>query len=61
MAKKKKAKKRSGGANMMTLASRNKAFKAAKRAQAKADARAKKAWRRALAVAKKKVRSRKRR
>lgn len=59
MAKKKKV-KRSGGASMMVLASRNKAYKSAKRAQAKADARAKRAWKKALSVAKKKVKSRRR-
>lgn len=53
MAKKKKAKR--AGKNLFSTAAKNKAFKAAKRAQAKAAARAKRAWKKALATAKRKL------
>lgn len=55
MAKKKKKSARKGK-NLFSTAAKNKAFKAAKRAQAKAAARAKKAWRKALATAKRTIR-----
>ena len=56
MPKKKKV-KRSSGKNLFSVAARNKAFKSAKRAQAKAEARSKKAWKKAVATAKRKLRS----
>lgn len=43
--------------NIFRLAAKNKSFKAAKKAEAKAAARAKKAWKRSLAIAKKKLKA----
>lgn len=54
MAKKKKAKR--AGKSLFKVASQNKAFRAATRAKNKAQARAKAAWKKALSVAKKKIR-----
>lgn len=61
MATKRKTKKKATrkAPSLFTLASRNKGLKAAKRAKAKADARAKKAWKKALTVAKKQLKRRK--
>lgn len=59
MAKKKKKATRKGP-NLFSLAAKNKTFKAAKRAEAKASARAKKAWKKSLAAAKRKLKSGKR-
>lgn len=61
MARRKKKAKRSSGKNVFSIASRNKSFRAAKRAEAKAAARAKRAYKKALATAKRKLRARKRR
>ena len=58
MAKKKKT--RSTGKNVFSIAAKNKSFRAAKRAEAKAKARKKAAWKKAMATAKRKVRTRKR-
>jgi hypothetical protein len=57
MAKKRTSKKKASRKtpNMFKLASQNKAFRAAKKAEAKAAARKKAAWRKALAIAKKQV------
>lgn len=60
MATKKKAKKRSTAGGVMVNAARNKSYKAAKTALRKAESRAKKAWKKALVIARKKAKSRKR-
>ena len=52
MATKKKTRKKSS-ASLFTVASRNKAYKAAKRREAKAKAAAKKAWKSAVVKARK--------
>ena len=52
--KRKKKKTTRKGVSLFTAASRNKAYKAAKRAEAKAKARAKKAWKKAVSTAKRK-------
>lgn len=49
MAKKKKARK---GKNLFSTAAKNKSFKAAKKALHKAEARSKKAWKKAVTAAK---------
>lgn len=55
----KKKKKRTGGIASFARAVRsNKAYRAAKRAQAKANARAKRMYKKAVAAAKRKMRSR---
>ena len=54
--RKKPAKKRSGK-SLFKVASSNKAYKAAKKALAKAEARSKKAWKKAVTVAKRKIKS----
>lgn len=62
MAKKKRAVKRKKkkstrkAPSLFKLASKNKSYKAAKRAKAKADARAKRVWKKSLGIAKKKLR-----
>ena len=57
MAKKKKS-SGSRRPNLFKLASRNKGFAAAKRAEAKAAARKKKAWKKAVVAARKAIRKR---
>lgn len=60
MAKKKaKKKKRATGQNLFKVASKNKAFAAAKRAEAKAAAKKKRAWKKAIASAKRIIRRKK--
>ncbi len=57
MRKKRKTAKKTGRkrVNLFTEASKNKAFKAAKKAEAKAAARKKAAWKKALVAAKRKI------
>lgn len=45
------------GPSLFKLAAANKAYKAAKRAKDKADARSKKAWKKAMSVSKKKLKA----
>lgn len=54
MAKRKKKATRKGK-SLFKVASMNKAFKAAKRAKLKAEARAKAAWKKAVSAAKRKI------
>lgn len=58
MAKKKKKVHHRPGKNLFSVASKDKSFRAAKRAEAKAAARKKKAWKRAVSKAKRKIKKR---